>query len=109
MNVLAASGVLANDSDRDGDSLTVTAVGGSSLNVNNSFATTYGHITIGTDGSYTYVADNTAAINAAPTGFARGRYSQHHRRRRPWRLDQRDAEHHHRPRADGRDRFRRRA
>jgi VCBS repeat-containing protein len=68
VNVLAASGVLANDSDRDGDSLTVTAVGGSSLNVNNSFATTYGHITIGTDGSYTYVADNTSAINSAPTG-----------------------------------------
>ena len=63
-----ANGVLANDSDRDGDSLTISAVGGSSLNVNNSFATTYGHITLNADGSYTYTADNTAAIDAGPTG-----------------------------------------
>jgi VCBS repeat-containing protein len=63
-----ANGVLANDSDRDGDSLTVSAVGGSSANVNTSYATTYGHITLNSDGSYSYTADNTAAINAAPTG-----------------------------------------
>ncbi|GEM_PF-2166319 len=68
LNVLAAGGVLANDSDRDGDSLTVTAVGGSGANVGNSFATTYGHITLNADGSYSYVADNTAAIDGAATG-----------------------------------------
>ena len=68
LNVLAASGVIANDSDRDGDTLTVSAVGGSGANVGNSFATTYGHITLNADGSYSYVADNTAAINSAATG-----------------------------------------
>jgi len=68
LNVLAASGVIANDSDRDGDTLTVTAVGGSGANVGNSFATTYGHITLNADGSYSYVADNTAAIDGAATG-----------------------------------------
>ncbi|HWA92343.1 MAG TPA: Ig-like domain-containing protein [Rhizomicrobium sp.] len=64
----AANGVLFNDSDRDGDSLTVTAVGGSGANVGTSFATTYGHITLNSDGSYSYIADNTAAIDAAATG-----------------------------------------
>jgi VCBS repeat-containing protein len=59
---------LANDSDRDGDSLTVSAVAGSGANVGNSIATTYGHITVNADGSYSYVADNTVAIDAAATG-----------------------------------------
>jgi len=66
--VNAASGVLANDSDRDGDSLTVFSVGGNTANVGNSFATTYGHVTLNADGSYAYNADNTAAIDAGPTG-----------------------------------------
>ena len=66
--VNGANSVLANDSDRDGDSLTISAVGGSGANVGNSFATTYGHITLNADGSYTYNADNTAAIDAATTG-----------------------------------------
>jgi VCBS repeat-containing protein len=60
--------VLTNDSDRDGDTLTVTAVNGSGANVGNSFAGTYGHITINANGSYTYNADNTAAIDGAATG-----------------------------------------
>ncbi len=64
----SANGVLFNDSDRDGDSLTVTAVGGSGANVGTSFATTYGHITLNADGSYSYIADNTSAIEAAATG-----------------------------------------
>src|ERR1043166_4926463 len=64
----AGTGVLANDSDRDGDSLTVSAVAGSGANVGTSIATTYGHITLNADGSYTYNADNTAAIDAAATG-----------------------------------------
>ncbi len=62
----AAAGVLANDSDRDGDSLTVSAITGGS--VGSSVATTYGHITMNADGSYSYVADNTAAIDAAANG-----------------------------------------
>jgi VCBS repeat-containing protein len=66
--VNGTSGVLNNDSDRDGDSLTVLSVLGSNGNVNNSTATTYGHITLNSDGSYTYVADNTSAIDGAPTG-----------------------------------------
>jgi len=66
--VNAGSGVLANDSDRDGDSIVVSAVGGSGANVGNPFATTYGHITLNADGSYSYTADNTAAIDAAANG-----------------------------------------
>src|SRR6185312_9980396 len=60
--------VLTNDSDRDGDTLAVGAVAGSAGNVGNPLATTYGHITINSDGSYSYVADNTTAIDAAATG-----------------------------------------
>ena len=62
----AAAGVLTNDSDRDGDSLTVSALSGGSVGV--SSATTYGHITLNADGSYSYAADNTTAIDAAATG-----------------------------------------
>ncbi|MBV9692268.1 MAG: VCBS domain-containing protein, partial [Alphaproteobacteria bacterium] len=68
VNVIAASGVLSNDSDKDGDSITISAVAGSAGNVGVSTATTYGHITLNADGSYSYVADNTAAIDAAATG-----------------------------------------
>ena len=67
LSVLSAgSGVLTNDSDKDGDSLTVSAISGGT--VGTSTATTYGHITLNPDGTYTYLADNTSAINAAPTG-----------------------------------------
>jgi len=69
--VESASGsgnVLTNDSDRDGDTLTVAAVAGSAGNVGNSVAGTYGHITIGSNGGYTYTADKTAAIDGAATG-----------------------------------------
>ncbi len=60
--------VLTNDSDRDGDTLTVSAVAGLISNVGISVAGTYGHITINANGSYTYNADNTAAIDGAATG-----------------------------------------
>ena len=67
--VLGGNGnVLTNDSDKDGDTLTVSAVNGSAGNVGNSIAGTYGHITINSNGSYSYTADNTAAIDAAATG-----------------------------------------
>jgi len=63
-----AGDLLTNDSDRDGDTLTVSAVNGSGGNVGSSIAGTYGHVTIGSNGAYSYVADNTAAIDAAATG-----------------------------------------
>jgi VCBS repeat-containing protein len=64
----ATGNVLTNDSDRDGDSLVVSAVAGSAGNVGASVAGTYGHLTLNSDGSYSYVADNTTAIDAAATG-----------------------------------------
>ena len=63
-----AGNVLTNDSDRDGDTLVVSAVNGNAGNVGNSVAGTYGHMTIAANGSYTYNADNTTAINSAATG-----------------------------------------
>ncbi|MEI9887634.1 MAG: Ig-like domain-containing protein [Rhizomicrobium sp.] len=66
--VAAAGDVLTNDSDKDGDTLTVSAVAGSAGNVGTSFASTYGHLTLAADGGYSYLADNTAAIDAAATG-----------------------------------------
>ena len=59
---------LTNDSDKDGDAITVTAVNGNTLNVGNSVAGTYGSITIASNGSYTYNASNTSAIDSAATG-----------------------------------------
>ncbi|WP_315837405.1 Ig-like domain-containing protein [Bradyrhizobium prioriisuperbiae] len=64
----ATTSVLTNDSDKDGDSFTVTAVNGSGANVGNSVAGTYGHLTLGSNGSYTYAADNAGAISGAATG-----------------------------------------
>jgi len=62
------TGVLGNDSDKDGDSLTVVDVNGASGDVGTSTAGTYGHLTLYADGHYSYAADNTSAINAAPYG-----------------------------------------
>ena len=67
----ATSGVLSNDTDLDADKLTVTAVSDTSHGagtVGASVAGAYGHLTLNANGSYSYVADNTAAIAAAPTG-----------------------------------------
>ncbi len=65
----AGTGALAGDSDRDGDSIQATKLDGNTINDTlSNFAGTYGHLTIGNDGSYSYVADNTSAIDAAPTG-----------------------------------------
>ncbi|MBS0473503.1 MAG: tandem-95 repeat protein [Proteobacteria bacterium] len=63
----AAHGVLANDSDVDNDTLSVSAVNGSAGNVGTSVAGSYGHLTLDADGSYSYVADQVSAINNAPT------------------------------------------
>ena len=67
----AASGVLSNDTDLDGDRLTVTGVSDAAhgaSSVGSSLAGVYGHLTLNADGSYSYVADNSSAINSAPTG-----------------------------------------
>ncbi len=57
-SVSAAKGVLANDTDLDGDTLTVSAVNGSAANVGVAIAGTYGELTLNANGSYTYVAKN---------------------------------------------------
>ncbi len=54
----AGTGVLSNDTDKDADGLTVTSAG--------TFTGTFGTLVMAADGSYSYVSDNTAAINAAP-------------------------------------------
>jgi VCBS repeat-containing protein len=61
------TGVLGNDTDPDADTLSVSAVNGSAGNVGTSIATTYGHLNLKSDGTYTYLADNAAAI-AGVTG-----------------------------------------
>ena len=67
----AATGVLANATDLDGDSITVAAVSDTSHGagtIGASLAGAYGHLTLNANGSYSYVADNTAAIVSAATG-----------------------------------------
>jgi VCBS repeat-containing protein len=55
LTVPASTGVLANDADLDGDSLTVDQVAGSAGNVGNVLTTTGGaHVTINANGSLTY-------------------------------------------------------
>ncbi|HEY1707108.1 MAG TPA: Ig-like domain-containing protein, partial [Rhizomicrobium sp.] len=67
--VAVASGVLSNDTDHDGDGLTVTQVNGSAANLNSgTFQGTYGHFNLAGNGSFTYTADNTAAIDSAAIG-----------------------------------------
>ena len=71
VSATAASGVLVHASDPDGGTLTVTAVSDAASGagtLGNSLAGAYGHLTLNADGSYSYVADNSAAIAAAPTG-----------------------------------------
>ena len=67
----ATNGVLSNASDLDEDSLTITGVSDNAHGagtVGTSLAGAYGHLTLNANGSYSYVADNTAAISSAPTG-----------------------------------------
>jgi VCBS repeat-containing protein len=67
----ATSGVLSHDTDLDGDHLTVISVSDTAHgagSVGASLAGTYGHLSLNADGSYSYVADNTAAISGGPTG-----------------------------------------
>ncbi len=67
----AAAGVLANDTDPDHDTLTLTGVSsatGGAGTIGTSLAGQFGHLTLNSDGSYTYAADNTTAIDAAAAG-----------------------------------------
>ncbi len=61
----AATGVLANDTDPDGDALTVTSTG--------TFTGTFGTLFMAADGSYSYMGDNTAAIQRLRDGRPRNR------------------------------------
>jgi VCBS repeat-containing protein len=56
------------DTDPDADVLTVTALAGGT--VGSASAGTYGHLTLNADGSYSYAADITAAIDGAPAGHS---------------------------------------
>jgi VCBS repeat-containing protein len=56
-----APGVLENDDDVDGGTLSVTAVNGNGGNVGNAVVGTYGTLTLNADGSYSYTADQAAA------------------------------------------------
>ena len=71
LTATAATGVRSNDTDLDGDKLTVTGVSdvaNGAGSVGSSLAGVYGHLTLNADGSYSYVADNSSAINSALTG-----------------------------------------
>jgi hypothetical protein len=67
LSVAAGSGVLANDSDLDGDALSVTAVNGAAGNVGASVAGTYGHLTLNQNGGYSYVANGGVAAGSVDT------------------------------------------
>jgi len=60
LTVKAARGVLANDSDADGDALAVAAVNGAAASVGKAVAGAYGTLTLAADGSYSYVANAKA-------------------------------------------------
>ena len=65
VSVVAASGVLANDSDANpADVLSVSAVNGSSANVGESVNGTYGVLTMQANGAYTYSNTNAGAVTA---------------------------------------------
>ena len=58
--------VSAGDTDPDGDTFTVTALSGGT--VGTALAGTYGSLTLNANDTYSYAADNTAAIDAAAAG-----------------------------------------
>ncbi|PIE44305.1 MAG: hypothetical protein CSA50_00855, partial [Gammaproteobacteria bacterium] len=62
-NPTTTGNMLGNDSDVDGDTLTITGINGNT-NLTNSINTTYGSIIVNENGSYSYTADtsNTAVL-----------------------------------------------
>ena len=69
-NATAAQGVLSGAHDADSDILAITTVAAGAVagTVGQAVAGAYGQLTLNADGSYSYIANNTAAINSAPTG-----------------------------------------
>ena len=70
----AAKGVLKNDTDPDGDTLTVDSIRtgrenktGTSGTVGTALTGTYGDLTINSDGSYEYKANNAGRLNPGET------------------------------------------
>ena len=66
----ASKGVLKNDTDPDGDSLTVNTIRtgeeagtGTSGTIGSPLTGTYGDLTINSDGSYEYKANNAKSLN----------------------------------------------
>ena len=70
----AAGNVLLNDSDEDGDTLTVDSVNGTAVAATGTTTIdgTYGQLSIAADGSYTYTLGVTAAQAAASNALAAG-------------------------------------
>ena len=66
----ASGAALAGDTDADGDTLSIATVshGGTGAAAGTAVAGTYGSLTLNANGSYSYAATNTAAINSGPTG-----------------------------------------
>ncbi len=65
----ASGNVLANDSDPDGNSLTVATVNGAAASVGAVIAGTYGSLVLGANGQYSYVlAANQANVRALAPG-----------------------------------------
>jgi Ca2+-binding RTX toxin-like protein len=58
----AANGVLANDTDPDGGTLTVVAVNGSAANVGQPIAGMFGTLTVNADGSYTFAGQEPGSF-----------------------------------------------
>ncbi|MGU3363108.1 Ig-like domain-containing protein [Methylobacterium sp. M6A4_1b] len=63
---IAGTGALAGDSDPNGYPLSILDVTGGKVGA--AVAGQYGHLTLNADGSYSYAADNAAAIAEGPTG-----------------------------------------
>ena len=59
LSLSAGNGTLSNDTDADSDALSVTALSGGS--VGSAMTGTYGTLTLNSNGSYAYVADQNAA------------------------------------------------
>ncbi|HEY1980882.1 MAG TPA: Ig-like domain-containing protein, partial [Xanthobacteraceae bacterium] len=67
----ATNGVLSNDSDPYGTALTVTGVTNAAHTagtIGQALSGSYGSLTLNSNGSYSYVANQTSQINAAATG-----------------------------------------
>ena len=70
----SSSGVLVNDTDPDGDTITVDSIRtgqesgtGTTGTVGSVITGTYGDLTINSDGSYTYQANNAKSVNPGDT------------------------------------------